>query len=89
MLRSGLDFTVVNEDGTPAVLEPYLGQAAHLVAIREGDLAYVHLHAMVDASMPGMFMFGSALPQPGTYRTFLQFGHAGEVVTIPFTITQP
>lgn len=89
VLRSGLDFTVVNEDGTPAVLEPYLGQAAHLVAIRQGDLAYVHLHAMVDDSMPGMFMFGSALPQAGTYRAFLQFGHDGDVVTIPFTVTQP
>jgi hypothetical protein len=89
VLRSGLDFTVVNDDGSAAVLEPYLGQAAHLVAIRQGDLAYVHLHAMVDTSMPGMFMFGNALPQPGTYRAFLQFGHDGKVVTIPFTITQP
>lgn len=89
IVRAGLDFTVTNEDGTAATLEPYLGQAAHLVAIREGDLAYVHLHAMVDATMPGMFMFGSALPQPGTYRMFLQFGHDGKVVTVPFTTTQP
>lgn len=89
IVRSGLDFTVFNEDGTPATLEPYLGQAAHLVAIRQGDLAYVHLHAVPDPTMPEMFMFGGALPQPGTYRMFLQFGHDGAVVTVPFTVTQP
>jgi hypothetical protein len=34
-------------------------------------------------------MFGSALPEAGTYRLFLQFGHDGDVVTVPFTVTQP
>jgi hypothetical protein len=60
--------------------------AAHLIAVREGDLAYVHLHPAME--MKGMFMFGSKLPQPGTYRVFLQFGLRGEVVTVPFTAVQ-
>lgn len=87
LLRNGLNFSIYNEDGTPATgLEPYLGQAAHLVAIRQGDLSYVHLHAM--SEMDGMFMFGDTLPQPGTYRLFLQFGHNGTLLTIPFTVAQ-
>jgi hypothetical protein len=85
--RTGLTFSVVNTDGSQSLdLEPYLGQPAHLVAIREGDLAYVHLHPQMD--MVGGFMFGTDLPQAGTYRVFLQFGHAGEVLTVPFTVVQ-
>ena len=80
--RNGLSFTVSPSDG----LEPYLGQAAHLVAIRQGDLAYEHLHP-TDA-MTGMLMFGDALGAPGTYRLFLQFGYRGEVLTVPFTVVQ-
>ncbi len=85
--RQGLSFTVTSSDGSPAQgLEPYLGQAAHLVAIRQGDLAYTHLHP-TDA-MPSMFMFDGVLPT-GTYRVFLQFGYHGEVQTVPFTVVQP
>ena len=87
LVRDGLDFYVTAEDGGPATgLQPYLGMAAHLIAIREGDLSYVHLHPTME--MDGMFMFGNALPQPGTYRTFLQFMRNGEVVTAPFTVVQ-
>jgi hypothetical protein len=41
------------------------------------------------SEMDGMFMFGDTLPQPGTYRLFLQFGHNGTLLTIPFTVAQP
>ncbi len=85
--RAGLTFTATMPDGSPVDgLEPYLGQAAHLVAIRQGDLAYVHLHPMTSPS--GTFAFGTTLPQAGTYRVFLQFGYRGDVVTVPFTVVQ-
>jgi hypothetical protein len=88
IVRSELTFSVTGSDGSPALgLEPYLGQPAHLVALRSGDLAYVHLHPMMN--MVGAFMFGTKLPQPGTYRLFLQFGLDGEVITVPFTVVQP
>jgi len=87
VLRSGLSFAITQADGSPAQgLEPYLGQPAHLIAIRQGDLAYVHLHPQL---MSGMMMFGTTFPQPGTYRLFLQFGHNGTVLTVPFTVIQP
>jgi hypothetical protein len=73
-------------DGYVLVLEPYVGQAAHLIAIRQGDLAYAHLHPLDSA--PGAYVFSGDLPT-GTYRLFLQFGYRGDVLTVPFTVVQP
>jgi hypothetical protein len=88
--RQGLGFTVTASDGSPVEgLEPYLGQAAHLIAVRQGDLAYAHLHpSAATGSMDQMLMFDGALPA-GAYRLFLQFGYRGEVITVPFTVVQP
>jgi hypothetical protein len=86
--RDGFTFTVTDATGGMAIgLEPYLGQPAHLVALRQGDLAYTHLHP--SGEMSGMFMFGTGITAPGTYRLFLQFGHDGEVLTVPFTVVIP
>ncbi len=39
----------VSRDGKPEThLEPYLGAFGHLVALREGDLAFLHVHAEED-----------------------------------------
>ncbi|MDQ2676200.1 MAG: DUF4396 domain-containing protein [Actinomycetota bacterium] len=40
---SELTFNVVR-DGRPVEVEPYLGADGHLVALREGDLAFLHVH---------------------------------------------
>ena len=86
--RTGFNFTYTSADGGAATgLEPYLGQPSHLVAIRQGDLAYTHLHP--SDGMSGMFMFGTGITEPGTYRLFLQFGHNGAVLTVPFTVVVP
>ena len=42
-----LRFTVLR-DGRPVAAEPYLGARGHLVALREGDLAYLHVHPVGD-----------------------------------------
>lgn len=86
--RNGFGFVVTNADGSAATdLEPYLEQVAHLVAIREGDLAFRHLHPLDSAVET--FDFGDGVSEPGTYRLFLQFGHAGSVVTVAFTVVIP
>ncbi|MCY7298449.1 MAG: hypothetical protein LH616_04475, partial [Ilumatobacteraceae bacterium] len=86
--RVGVNFMIESaEGGAVTGLEPYLGQTAHLVAVRQGDLAYTHLHPSSD--MSGMFMFGDGISEPGTYRMFLQFGRNGEVLTVPFTVVVP
>jgi len=86
--RDGLTFRVTASDGSPATgLEPYLGQPAHLFAIRQGDLAYTHLDP-ADATSPPTFAFAGELSS-GTDRLFLEFGHAGDVATAGFTVVQP
>lgn len=75
-----------------ADIEPYLGAFGHLVALRQGDLAYLHGHpdtpsrAPADRSGPGI-AFTVEVPSPGTYRLFLDFQHAGSVHTAEFTVT--
>jgi hypothetical protein len=77
--ESVLYFTIVR--GTQTVVpQPYLGAKGHLVVLREGDLAYRHVHPV----QRGLgFEIGD--PEPGTYRLFLQFRHAGTVHTAAFT----
>jgi hypothetical protein len=86
--RQGLNFNVTSKDGSVAVgLESYLGQPAHLIAIRKGDLAYTHVHPATGATA-AEFAFDGAL-SAGTYRLFLEFGYHGKVVTAAFTTVQP
>lgn len=81
--REGLWFTVTPSDS----LQPWYGQSAHLVAFREGDLAYAHLHPANNVA--GDYRFSGSLPGPGTYRLFLQFLADGQLVTAPFTVVAP
>ncbi|MGW0707395.1 hypothetical protein ACWD4G_15780 [Streptomyces sp. NPDC002643] len=82
----------VSRDGTPVTdLQPYLGAYGHLVALRSGDLAYLHVHPGGEpgdgktASGPGV-SFTATAPSAGTYRLFLDFKHDGEVRTAAFTV---
>ena len=73
-----LRFTVTR-DGEPVATEPYLGAGGHLVALREGDLAFLHVHPTDGLG------FLATFPSPGRYRLFLQFKHEGVVRTAAFT----
>lgn len=82
---STLTFTV-SKDGKPVGdLEPYLGAYGHLVAIRAGDLAYLHVHPEEGTPEAGV-TFAASAPSGGDYRLFLDFKHAGTVRTAAFTI---
>ena len=93
--ESELAFNVVR-DGAQVEVEPYLGANGHLVALREGDLAFLHVHPVVGSgehgdhgdegseSMVGIH-FMTEFPSAGQYRLFLQFKHAGQVHTAEFT----
>jgi hypothetical protein len=63
-----------------------LGAKGHLVALREGDLAYLHVHPEEQASVaPGTVAFAATYPSAGRYRLFLQFRAGGRVHTAPVT----
>jgi hypothetical protein len=78
---SQLRFTVT-KDGRPVQTEPYLGAAGHLVALREGDLAFLHVHPTEN---DGSIGFDATFPTAGAYRLFLQFKVDGAVRTAAFT----
>ncbi|MCI2422396.1 hypothetical protein MOQ72_33710 [Saccharopolyspora sp. K220] len=82
----------VYKDGREvADLQPYLGAYGHLVALRQGDLAYLHVHP---EGVPGdgrtppgpTVTFDVVVPSAGAYRLFLDFQHEGQVRTAEFTV---
>ena len=77
---TALDFTVTRA-GTPVTPKPYLGARGHLVAVRETDLGYLHVHPDTDA-----LSFSATFPTAGRYRLFLDISIGGQVRTAPFTV---
>jgi hypothetical protein len=78
----------VRTGGAPAALEPYLGAFGHLVALREGDLGYLHVHPQPELSDDAV-TFQLTAPGPGRYRLYLDFQVAGVVRTAEFTLVLP
>ncbi|MEU8986124.1 hypothetical protein AB0C98_06415 [Streptomyces sp. NPDC048558] len=82
----------VSRGGQPVTnLQPYLGAYGHLVALRSGDLAYLHVHPNGESgdgrTKPGpAISFTATAPSSGAYRLFLDFKHEGEVHTAEFTV---
>jgi hypothetical protein len=82
----------VSKDGQPVTdLQPYLAAYGHLVALREGDLAYLHVHPdgePGDGVTPAgpQIEFVAEVPSAGDYRLFLDFQHGGVVRTAEFTV---
>lgn len=82
----------VERDGRPVeTLEPYLGAFGHLVALREGDLAYLHVHAEGPDPVPGetsgpTIAFAAHAPTAGRYLLYLDFQVDGVVRTATFVL---
>jgi hypothetical protein len=72
----------ISRDGAPVTdLQPYLGALGHLVALRDGDLAYLHVHPNAGKELS----FTVEVPSSGTYGLFLDFRHGDTVHTATFT----
>ncbi len=82
--ESRLAFSITR-DGEPVSTEPYLGAGGHLVALREGDLAFLHVHAIEEDEQGEGVGFAATFPTAGRYRLYLQFKHEGAVQTVAFT----
>jgi hypothetical protein len=76
----------VSVAGTPvADLQRYLGSYGHLVVLREGDLAYLHVHPE-DQLVAGGVKFWFAPPSAGRFRAFFEFQAGGVVHAAEFTL---
>ena len=75
----------VRRDGRVVTTEPYLGAAGHLVALRDGDLAYLHVHPL-DDEPDGPVPFAVEVPSPGTYALFFDFLVDDTVRTARFVV---
>ncbi|OBK35187.1 heavy metal-binding domain-containing protein [Mycobacterium sp. 1245111.1] len=90
-MTSSVTATVVR-DGAPVVtLEPYLGAFGHLVALRDGDLAFEHMHPHGDEPAAGQkggptVAFMAEVPTAGRYLLYLDFQVAGQVHTAHFVV---
>ena len=82
----------IRRGGEPVTtLEPYLGAFGHLVALREGDLAYLHVHAEGSDPAPGAtsgptIAFSAHAPTAGRYLLYLDFQVDGVVRTATFVL---
>lgn len=82
----------VTRDGQPVTtLQPYLGAFGHLVALRDGDLAYLHVHAEGEDPQAGDtagpdIRFATDVPTAGRYLFYLDFQVDGQVHTAEFVV---
>lgn len=82
----------VERDGEPVTtLEPYLGAFGHLVALRQSDLGYLHVHPEGDAPAPDDragpdIAFHATAPTAGRYLLYLDVVVDGQVHTAPFVL---
>lgn len=100
---SSLSFAVTRGGTEVDDLGPYLGAKGHLVALREGDLAFLHVHpeeadsehghgghpAATEQPSGNEVAFAATFPTAGHYRLYLQFKHEGAVRTAEFTVSVP
>ncbi|MEU0266787.1 hypothetical protein [Nocardioides sp. NPDC006303] len=88
---SELTLTVSRDGKAVTDLQPYLAAYGHLVALRSGDLAYLHVHPEgepgdgITKPGPDVTFFATA-PTAGPYRLYLDFKHDGVVRTAEFTV---
>ncbi|MGY3127780.1 hypothetical protein ACVWW9_001279 [Agrococcus sp. UYP33] len=83
----------VSRDGEPVTtMEPYLGAFGHLVALRDGDLAYLHVHPEGAEPEPGQVSgptveFATEAPTAGRYLLYFDFQVNGEVHSAAFVLS--
>ncbi|AKC40855.1 putative secreted protein [Mycolicibacterium phlei] len=86
-----LTMTVTREGQPVTTLQPYLGAFGHLVALRDGDLAFLHVHPegaepMANQHGGPSISFMAQAPTAGRYFLYLDFQVEGRVHTATFVV---
>jgi hypothetical protein len=79
--QADLAYDLSREGDALGHIEPHLRADGHLVALREGDLAFLHMHPE-QSRTPGRVGFRAELSSPGRYR----LKHDGVVRTVAHTL---
>ncbi len=84
-----LSFALTQKGRPVTNLEKYLGALGHAVVLREGDLEFLHTHALDEnvTNQTGSIDFAVTFPSAGKYKVFGQFQHQGKVLTTDFVVT--
>lgn len=83
----------ISKDGKPVTnIEPYLGAFGHLVALRDGDLAYLHVHPTGTEPEAGELSgpevsFATEAPTSGRYLLYFDFQVEGKTHSAAFVLT--
>ncbi len=83
-----LRFVITQNGRLVTDLEKYLGALGHAVVLREGDLEFIHTHALDEnvTNQTGRVDFAVTFPTAATYKVFAQFQRQGEVITTDFVV---
>lgn len=86
-----LTITITRAGESVTTLEPYLSAFGHLVALRDGDLAFLHVHPEGDEPKAGetsgpTITFSAEAPTAGRYLLYLDFQVGGAVHTAQFVL---
>jgi hypothetical protein len=76
----------VTDDGQPVTdLQAAHGEMGHSVLIRPADLGYLHMHSNSAGTGPRLDFLGT-VPDPGSYRMFVEFYRVDKLYLAPFTV---
>lgn len=80
-----LNYKVTRLDGQNAVVTPYLGALAHVIAVSPDGDELIHIHPMAGSSA-STGMVHATFPTEGDYRIWIQLIDRGELRTIPLSV---
>lgn len=87
--QSEISYTLTVSKNGQAVenLEAYLGALGHSVILKADTLDFIHAHAESGKKTGPDITFSTSFPEPGLYKTFIQFQHQGKVLTSDYIIS--
>lgn len=84
-----LRFSVLDADGRPAAIEPYMGMSGHAVIVRDDFSVFVHAHPMGTVSMAAQERFAARDHLGMPMQSMAAMAPADGVVSFPYAFPKP